>query len=254
MSIALPARSRIGELAVSAITFEDTMALALAARDEGARLAIHFCTVHSVVESDRNARVRRAFERASVIAPDGMPLVWVLRRRGLSVERVCGPDFMPALLDRGRTVRYRHYLYGGAPGVAEALAAQMGERYPGVSIVGRESPPFRALGAEEDRATVDRINAARADCVWVGLGAPKQDVWVNEHRDRLDAPVVLAVGAAFDFHAGVRRRAPSWMQRAGLEWAHRLVCEPRRLAGRYTLMNARFLGILAREALMRRAA
>ncbi|MDE3101425.1 MAG: WecB/TagA/CpsF family glycosyltransferase [Chloroflexota bacterium] len=253
MSTALPTRRRIGTLAVSAITFDQAVALVLAARDEAARLAIHFCTVHSIVESERNAAVRAAYERASVIAPDGMPLVWVLRRRGLPVERVCGPDFMPALLDRGRALGYRHYLYGGAPGVAEVLRTRMRERYPGVEIVGCDSPPFRALSEVEDRAAVARMNAARPDCVWVGLGAPKQDLWVEDHRAALDAPVVLAVGAAFDFHSGARRRAPRWMQRAGLEWAYRLASEPGRLAARYTLTNARFLRILARDELLHHA-
>src|SRR4029079_13242055 len=122
---------------------------------------------------------------------------------------------------------------GGGPGVPDGLAARLTATYPGLRVAGTLSPPFRPLSAEEDAAIVAQINAAKPDYVWVGLGAPKQDLWVAEHRPRLDAAALLAVGAAFDFHAGRRGRAPRWMQRSGTEWLFRLVTEPRRLAGRY---------------------
>src|SRR6266511_1895521 len=182
--------------------------------------------------ADRSDNVHRSgdtHQRGDIVAPDGMPLVWLGRRAGRTVERVCRPDLMPALMDRGREIGARHYLYGGASGVPERIAARMRAKYPSVNIVGLESPPFRPLTDEDDRAAVDRINAARPDYVWVGLGTPKQDLWLAEHRRRLDASVLLAVGAAFDYLGGSRRRAPRALQRTGLEWLWRLASEPRRL-------------------------
>jgi N-acetylglucosaminyldiphosphoundecaprenol N-acetyl-beta-D-mannosaminyltransferase len=244
-------RFSVGPVAVSAFTFDAGVEGVLAARDAGDRLSVHFCSANTVVEASQSDPVRAALACAEVVAPDGMPLVWVGRLQGQHVERVCGPDFMLALVDRGRAIGYRHYLYGGAPGVAEELATRMKERFPGADFVGMDVPPFRALTADEDAAAVAAINRARPDCVWIGLGSPKQDLWVADHRDRLDAAAVLAVGAAFDFHAGTKRRAPLWMQRSGTEWLFRLVTEPRRLWRRYTVVNLQFLVLVVRQALKR---
>jgi N-acetylglucosaminyldiphosphoundecaprenol N-acetyl-beta-D-mannosaminyltransferase len=136
---------------------------------------------------------------------------------------------------------YRHYFYGGAPGVAERLSERLKARFPGLQVVGTYSPPFRPDVSLEDTAVMDRINAAGADIVWVGLSTPKQEVWMYQHRPHLTAPVLIGVGAAFDFHAGVKRQAPRWMQRSGLEWLFRLTQEPRRLWRRYSRNNTRFL-------------
>lgn len=222
------------------------------APDVGERLAIHFATAHSLVEADNNPQLREAFA-SGLVHPDGMPLVWMGRHMGHAVERVCGPDFMPALMARGVDAERRHFLFGAAPGVPERIAERLRALHPGIRIVGTMSPPFRPLSAEEDAAIVDEINAAEPDYVWVGLGAPKQDLWVAGHRGRLAAAALLAVGAAFDFHAGTRRRAPRWMQRTGTEWLHRLASEPRRLAGRYTRVNARFVQLVVRERRRSRA-
>ena len=181
-----------------------------------------------------------------------MPLVWLGRREGIPVERVCGPEFLPAVVGGGVPLGRSHYFYGGAPGVPEALAESLAARYPGMHVAGLTSPPFRILSDAEEAATVAEINAARPDYVWVGLRAPKQDLWVAAHRGELDAPVLLAVGAAFDFHAGRRRRAPRWMQRTGTEWIFRLLSEPRRLAGRYTRTNLAFIRLVIVERLRRR--
>jgi len=244
-------RFSVGPVEVSALTFNAAVEGVLAARDAGGRLSVHFCSANTVVEASQNANVRSALLRAELVAPDGVPLVWVGRLQGQNVERVCGPDFMLAMVDQGRALGYRHYLYGGAPGVAEQLAARMRRRFPGADFVGIEVPPYRALSAEEDAAAVAAINRARPDCVWIGLGSPKQDLWVADHRDRLDAAAVLAVGAAFDFHAGVKRRAPVWMQRSGTEWLFRLLTEPRRLWRRYTVINVRFVALIAEQAFRR---
>ena len=231
---------------INADPFAKILDRALQAPDRGDRLSLHFATAHSLVEAHDNQALRAAFS-AGVVEPDGMPLVWLGRQAGVHVERVCGPDFMPALMAAGIALGRTHYFYGGASGVAIALAENMARRFPGLRVVGTESPPFRPLAASEDAQMVERINAAAPDYVWVGLGAPKQDLWVAEHRPALKAPVLLAVGAAFDFHAGTRRRAPAWMQRSGTEWMYRLLSEPRRLAGRYTRTNARFLRLVLRE-------
>jgi len=248
----VPSRFVVGPIRVSAITMEGALRLALDARRRGERLSFHFCSVNGVVESARNPALRMAIEHASVAAPDGMPLVWLGRLSGYPVERVCGPDFMPELLDRGRAEHYKHFLYGGANGVAERLAQRMTERLPGLIIVRTETPPFRALTANENDAAIERINAADPDCLWIGVSTPKQDIWLFENRERINAPVVLAVGAAFDFLSGSRTRAPRWMQRFGLEWFFRLIAEPRRLWRRYTVVNLQFIGLVLREALRNR--
>jgi len=230
---------------VAAVTFEEMIDLVLNAIGSGRRLSIHFCTTHTLVEAADDPVLRARLEAPDAVAcPDGMPLVWVGKLTGLNIERVCGPDFMPALFDRGRAIGARHALYGGAPGVPGELARRLTDRFPGAQVVMTHSPPFRPLTPEEDDAEVSMLNEAAPDFIWVGLGSPKQDHWVATHRDRLDAAAVFAVGAAFDFHAGRVRRAPRLMQRTGTEWLFRLVSEPRRLLRRYTVTNARFLALL----------
>jgi exopolysaccharide biosynthesis WecB/TagA/CpsF family protein len=237
---------------VSAAPFRSVVQRALHAPLNGERLAVHFATAHTLVESQENEPLRSALDRG-LVQPDGMPLVWLGRASGFPVERVCGPDFMPALIEAGIEAGRTHFFYGGAPGVPEALAARLTSRYPGLRVAGTLSPPFRALSATEDQAVLNRINEAAPDYLWVGLGTPKQDLWIAANRSRLDAPVILAVGAAFDFLAGRRRRAPRWMQRSGTEWIYRLATEPRRLGSRYTRVNARFLRLVIADRLRREA-
>jgi len=234
---------------VSAVTFEDALRLVLCAPEAGHRLSAHFCSANMIVEASRNPTLQVALNSAELVAPDGMPMVWLGKMRGYPVERVCGPDFMPAVLDRSRAVGRRHFFYGGAEGVSSRLATVMAERFPGLQVAGAYSPPFRDLTKDEDDEITERINAARPDYVWVGLSTPKQDLWVFEHRRRLEAAALLAVGAAFDFHAGKQRRAPLWVQRAGMEWLFRLLSEPRRLWRRYTLTNIQFIAIVCADAI-----
>jgi len=251
--VELPATFPVIGTRICAFTFDEALELLLTAPADGRRLHVHFCTVHSVVEAADDETLRSVFNAPeSVASPDGMPLVWVGKALGRRVTRVCGPDMMPALIDRSRANGSRHYFYGGAPGVAERLAASLSESYPGLEVVGTHSPPFRALTPAEDAAEVAMINAARPDYVWIGLGAPKQDLWAARQRPVLDAAVLLAVGAAFDFHSGGLRRAPRWMQRLGLEWAFRLGAEPRRLFRRYAVTNTRFAYLVSKELLTRR--
>ena len=205
----------------------------------------HYVTitgVHGVMESQRDEELRRIHNRAGLVTPDGMPLVWVSRLAGhREVRRVYGPDLMLALCARSLEEGYRHYFYGGGQGVPERLAERLRSRFPGLRIVGSFSPPFRPLTAEEDVEVVNRINDARPDIVWVGLSTPKQERWMASHLGRLEAPVMVGVGAAFDFHAGLKKQAPRWLQEAGLEWMFRLATEPRRLWRRYLRNNPLFL-------------
>lgn len=244
---AIPRFSVIGT-PIAGATFQAALDTLVDAPASGARLHVHFCTVHSVVEAHDDAALQAVLAAPDALSfPDGVPLMWVGRAQGAVVERVCGPDMMPALIERSLARGGRHFFYGGAPGVAERLAARLAERAPGLQVVGTYSPPFRALTEAEELSERAMINAARPDYVWVGLGAPKQDLWVARQRPYLDAAVLLAVGAAFDFHSGGLRRAPAWMQARGLEWAYRLYAEPRRLARRYLITNSRFAWLLARE-------
>ena len=198
--------------------------------------------VHGIMESQRDPELLEIHQRAAMCAPDGMPTVWLGWLRGhKSMDRCYGPGLMLEVLEQSVARGTRHYLYGGNEGVPEQLRDRLVERFPGLQIVGAESPPFRPMTPDEDAAVVARIAAAKADLVWVGLSTPKQDRWMSEHVGRVHAPVLLGVGAAFDFHTGRVRQAPHAIQRAGLEWAFRLVMEPRRLWRRYLYANPRFI-------------
>jgi N-acetylglucosaminyldiphosphoundecaprenol N-acetyl-beta-D-mannosaminyltransferase len=232
--------------------FESAIDRLLAAAKDGGPRRAHFATVHSLVEATDSALLREAFGAAWMVCTDGMPLVWVARRRGVDAERVAGPDVMLTVCDRGRAAGLRHYFLGGAPGTPELLAANLTKRFPGLVVAGSWSPPFRSLSDTEDDALIDTINATHPDVLWVGLGSPKQDVWAAVHEARLTCHLVLPVGAAFDFHAGNLRRAPMWMRKLGLEWLFRLAMEPRRLLRRYLVTNTRFAVWVVREELRRR--
>ena len=205
--------------------------------------------VHGVMESQRDAELRRIHNDAGMVVPDGMPLVWIARRRGYRfVDRVYGPDLMLAFCAASERTGHRHFLYGGAEGVPELLRDRLVERFPALQVVGTWSPPFRPLTELEDREMVQRITDSGADVVWVGLSTPKQERWMSAHVGRIPA-VLLGVGAAFDFHAGLKKQAPPWMQRAGMEWFYRMVSEPRRLGPRYLRNNPEFLLRMVAEKL-----
>jgi N-acetylglucosaminyldiphosphoundecaprenol N-acetyl-beta-D-mannosaminyltransferase len=216
----------------------------------GHRSYVTLTGVHGVMESVRNESIRRAHNAAGLVLPDGMPLVWLLRHGGFRLaDRVYGPDLMPALVNHSQQTGYRHFLYGATPGTLELLAADLQRKFPAAKVVGAHAPPFRPAGADEDEAVIEMINASAADIIWVGLSTPKQELWMARHRHRLSAPVLIGVGAAFDFHAGLVRQAPRWLQRMGLEWAFRMATEPRRLAKRYLRNNPAFVALLAVQKL-----
>jgi N-acetylglucosaminyldiphosphoundecaprenol N-acetyl-beta-D-mannosaminyltransferase len=206
--------------------------------------------VHGVMESQKDPNLKTIHNRAGLVTPDGMPLVWLSRLKGHpAVERVYGPDLMLALCEQSLIKGYRHFFFGATQEVGEKLVQRLTERFSGIQIAGYWSPPFRALTQEEDEALVDRINTSRPDIVWVGLSTPKQEYWMSSHRSRLTAPVLIGVGAAFDFHAGVKRQAPRWVQRSGLEWCFRLLSEPRRLWRRYLINNPWFLWLVLLQSI-----
>lgn len=198
--------------------------------------------VHGVMESQADPELRRIHNQAGLVTPDGMPMVWMSRLAGHKhVDRVYGPDLMLAVCEASLQKGYRHFFYGGNEGVPELLRDKLQEKFPDLQVVGTYSPPFRPLTPEEDATIVARINAARPDIVWVGLSTPKQERWMAAHLGKVQAPVMIGVGAAFDFHAGLKPQAPRWMQRSGLEWFYRMVSEPKRLARRYLRNNPRFV-------------
>lgn len=207
------------------------------------------CNVHTVMASAEDPDLRSALLGSSVNVPDGQPLVWALNALGNSLnDRVYGPELMARSCARAAKTGQRLYLYGGRnQGALVQLALNLRQRYPGIRIVGGYSPPHRPLASEEREAVVQEINSSHADVVWVGIGVPKQEKWMAEMRAKLRAPVLIGVGAAFDFHAGLIPQAPSWMQESGLEWAYRLAQEPQRLWRRYLRYNPRFIYGFARQ-------
>ncbi len=198
--------------------------------------------VHGVMECQRDAELQAIFNDAGMVTPDGMPMVWLTRRAGFDhVSRVYGPTLMLKVCEHSVAQGYRHFLYGGNDGVAEELKAEMKRRFSGIQIVGTYCPPFRQLTEAEDEDVVSMINESAADIVWVGLSTPKQERWMAAHKNRINANVMLGVGAAFDFHTGRVKQAPGWMQKNGLEWLFRVIQEPRRLWRRYLVNNSMFV-------------
>ena len=227
---------------VSATTMDDALDRAedwIADRDP------HFVTftgVHGVMECQTDAELEWIHSQAGMVCPDGMPMVWASKFAGVKdTTRVYGPDFMVAMAERAAAKGHTSFFYGGNDGVADELAASLAERFPGFRSVGTYCPPFRPLTDDEVSEVVETITSARPDMVWVGLSTPKQERWMAEFVDKLDVPVLLGVGAAFDIHSGHLSQAPLWMQRNGLEWLYRLGVEPKRLWRRYLVNNPRFV-------------
>jgi N-acetylglucosaminyldiphosphoundecaprenol N-acetyl-beta-D-mannosaminyltransferase len=206
--------------------------------------------MHGVTEAQHDAEFKTILNSAGLVVPDGMPLVWIGRRHGFEMRRrVYGPELMEGFCRETAQKGYRHFFYGGAPGVGEELAARFVSRFPGMVVAGTYSPPFRSLTREEDGEVVQAIEVAQADIVWVGLSTPKQERWMYEHRGRLNVPVLIGVGAAFDFHTGRIAQAPEWMRECGLEWLFRLMMEPQRLWRRYLVYGAEFAALVLLELL-----
>ncbi len=214
------------------------------------------CNVHTVMASSEDPELRAALRRSSMNVPDGQPLVWAINALGYQLgNRVYGPELMGRACARAAVSGQPFYLYGGRnQGALVQLALNLRQRHPGIRIVGGYSPPHRPLSEEEQDAIATEINQSGAEVVWVGIGVPKQEKWMAQMRPRLHAPVLIGVGAAFDFHAGLVPQAPNWLQEAGLEWAYRLAHEPRRLWRRYMRYNPRFVVAFSRQLVAHRRA
>lgn len=246
---ALPAMPVLG-IQVHALNIPRTLEVMAQWINEHNAHYICFVNANNAMLGHDQPGLREVYNCAGLAAPDGMPMVWLLRWTGYrDVERVYGPDLLLAACAAGVERGWRHYFYGGAPGVAEKVVERLRAQFPSIQVAGWESPPFCPLMAEEEAEMVARIRAARPDILWVGLGSPKQDIWMYEHLGTLGVPVLAGVGAAFDFLAVVKRQAPRWMQRSGLEWLHRLLSEPRRLWRRYVLGYPRFVVLLGLQKL-----
>lgn len=243
-------RVNILGVGISAITIQQAVNQVTRWIDSRACHYISVCNVHTVMECQQDERMRRAVNAAGLATPDGMPLVWLSRRWGnCPVTRVYGPDLMLALCQLSIERGYSHYFYGGAAGIPELLAENLQQRFPGLKVAGAYSPPFRPLAPNEQAQIISQINQTAPDIIWVGLGTPKQDLWMAAQRPQLTAPVLIGVGAAFDFHTGRIPQAPRWMQQSSLEWLFRLWQEPRRLWYRYLVYNPLFIALILAQAL-----
>jgi N-acetylglucosaminyldiphosphoundecaprenol N-acetyl-beta-D-mannosaminyltransferase len=206
--------------------------------------------MHGVTEAQHDAGFKHVLNAADLVVPDGMPLVWLGRLRGFPLRRrVYGPELMMTFCQETASKGCRHFFFGGTPGLPERLSENLRQLIPELQIAGTFSPPFGRVTPEEDEATVAMINAASPDVVWVGLSEIKQDIWMYEHRGELNVPVLVGIGAAFDFLAGTKRQAPEWMRENGLEWLFRLLQEPRRLWRRYLVYGSEFLVLVFLEQL-----
>jgi len=217
-------------------------------REAGRTIAV--TGMHGVMEAQHEEEFGRILEGATLVVPDGYPLVVLGRRSGYELaRRVYGPELMEEFCRETARKGYRHYFYGGAEGVAEELARRFAGRFAGMKIAGTYCPPYRALTEEEEREVREKIRASRADVVWVGLSTPKQERWMARQREALGVPVMVGVGAAFDFHTGRVAQAPRWMRENGMEWFFRLVSEPRRLWRRYLVNGSEFAWLVLLEQL-----
>ena len=245
-------RCNILGVGVSAINMSQALETINGWLEDGSPHYICVTPAHAILDVYQDDELRQIYNNSGLTTPDGMAIVWLLKWYGYAgVTRVYGPDLLLAVCEQSNLRGYRHYFYGAAPGVAQQLADSLQERYPGLKIVGVESPPYRSLTPEEDAEVICRIRDMQPDFVWVGIGSPRQERWMQEHVALLDVPVLAGVGAAFDFLSGNKPQAPRWIQRSGLEWLFRLFSEPRRLWRRY-IRYPRFvvLAILQRMGLI----
>lgn len=242
---------QLSSIKVDALTFAQAIdQLASWARGSTPRY-VSTCTVYTLMRALEDDHIATALNGADMVTADGMPLVWLQHMRGDKfAERVYGPDLTLALLDKLKDdPTVSHFFLGGLEGVPELLVNALKARFPELPIAGAFSPPVASIGDKADISIVERVNASRAAVVWVGLGSPKQDLWMHLYRPMLNAPLLIGIGAAFDFLSGTKVQAPKWMQQRGLEWLFRLYQEPRRLGKRYLVYNAKFIAAVIKNRL-----
>jgi N-acetylglucosaminyldiphosphoundecaprenol N-acetyl-beta-D-mannosaminyltransferase len=246
--LAAPTKNRANVLGVGIHAIDLPGAASIIERAVREKMKGYVCVtgVHGVMEAQRDREFRDILNRALLVTPDGMPTVWVGRLQGNStMKRVFGPDLMLEVCRRSAGTEIRHFLYGGNPGIAGELADRLRCRLPGIRVVGTFTPPFRPLAPSEQFALERQLETAAPDIVWVGLSTPKQEKFMAANFRRLSCTVMVGVGAAFDIHTGQVKDAPEWIKGAGLQWAHRLYQEPRRLWKRYLVNNSAFLSALS---------
>ncbi|MEZ0537037.1 WecB/TagA/CpsF family glycosyltransferase [Caldicellulosiruptoraceae bacterium PP1] len=205
---------------------------------------ICICSVHPTVIAYENQYYRNVQNNAIYRLPDGMPLVYIAKKNKINSERITGPDLMSKIFEISDKAGYTHYFYGSTNEILNSMKNNLLKIYPNLKILGMYSPPFRKLSYKEDVDIIKEINKLNPDFVWIGLGVPKQEIWMYEHKDKINS-LMIGVGAGFDYFAGRIKRAPKWMQKVCLEWLFRLIQEPRRLWKRYVITNAKFLLYLA---------
>ncbi len=250
----VPEKQRVVTVGISKTSYGEVVQLceewAAERRQHPLARARYICvtSVHGVIMAQDDPEVARVINQADIATPDGMPVVWAIRSFGHSEQqRVYGPTLMLEICKNSERTGDRIFLYGGRADTLPVLQEKLLEKFPGLAIAGSYSPPFRALTAQEDASVIQHIRDSQADIVFVGISTPKQEKWMYEHRDSFPGVTLIGVGAAFDFHAGRTRQAPSWMQRNGLEWLFRLLSEPARLWRRYLLITPRFIPLWARQ-------
>ena len=235
-------RTNVLGVGVSAINMQDAVQISDSVIQSNGKGYVCVTGVHGVIEARSDMDFRRILNGSLLTTPDGMPMVWIGRMRGLSrMRRVYGPDFMIELCRHSVERGYRHFLYGGGPGVAERLAEELRKRCPGLQVVGTYTPPFRPLNPSEEADLAAMVAEAKPDVLWVGLSTPKQERFMARYLDKLDVKLMVGVGAAFDIHTGSIKDAPPIMKQMGLQWLHRLAQEPRRLWRRYLINNPKFI-------------
>ncbi len=239
-------RANVLGVGIHATTLKEAVTLSDCLLQSGARGYVCLTGVHGVMEAHRDPQLRSILNKATLCLPDGMPTVWLGHAQGhRRMGRVYGPDYMAELCRHSVSRGYRHFLYGGKPGVAERLRERLEQRIPGIDIVGTYTPPFGALSEAQQQELREQVLSCRPDILWVGLSTPKQERFMAEHIKKLDVTLMAGVGAAFDIHAGLLADSPDWIKACGLQWLDRLRKEPRRLWRRYLHNNPAFVWNLA---------
>jgi N-acetylglucosaminyldiphosphoundecaprenol N-acetyl-beta-D-mannosaminyltransferase len=237
----LPCANVLG-VGIHAINMEEAVRQSELLVQSGSNGYVCVTGVHGIMEAQSDPVLREILSQAYLCVPDGMPTVWVGRLQGHhAMRRVYGPDYLIEMCRRSLLRGYRHFLYGGAPGVAGKLKQALEARMPWLQIVGTYTPPFGPLTSAQENALIAMVARQKPDIFWVGLSTPKQERFMSRYIGRLDVKLMAGVGAAFDLHAGLRGDAPNWMKQCGLQWLHRLQQEPRRLGPRYLKYNPRFV-------------
>jgi len=235
-------RANVLGVGVHAVNMDDALRIVFDAVREHRKGYVCVTGVHGVMEAQKDEVFRRALNSAMLVTPDGMPTVWMGKAQGhRDMDRVFGPEFMWNVCSDSVSRQVTHFLYGGNPGVAEQLRDNLCNSFPGLKIVGTYTPPFRPLNPDEESELIEQVSQASPDFFWVGLSTPKQERFMAAYLDKLDTRVMVGVGAAFDVHTGRIKDCDQWIKRAGLQWAHRLMQEPRRLWKRYLINNPKFI-------------